>query len=222
MNEAVLSLEKVDAKKQISFYTVTKRIFDIICALFGIIILIPIAIIIKIVTLLSGDLSSIFYTQDRYGINGKIFKLYKFRSMINNADEALEKLLKDDKKAADEYKKNKKLKNDPRITKIGKIIRKTSIDELPQFFNILKGDMTMIGNRPYLPREKEDMGEYFDIVLSSKPGLTGYWQVSGRSNTTFDSRLKLERYYSENKGFKMDLKIFFKTFSVVLGTKGSE
>ena len=221
MNEAVIALEQSKIKT-VSFYRITKRSFDIMCAVIGLIFLIPIIVIIKLITLLSGDTKSIFFTQKRFGQNGKIFKLYKFRSMVPNADEVLEKLLKEDKKAAQEYKKNKKLKNDPRITKVGKIIRKASIDELPQLLNVLKGDMSMIGNRPYLPREKEDMGEYYNDVLSTKPGLTGYWQVSGRSDTTFKKRLELEKYYSEHAGIKMDLRIFFKTFSVVLGCKGSE
>lgn len=132
------------------------------------------------------------------------------------------KLLKENKKIAEEYNKNKKLKDDPRITKAGKFIRKYSIDELPQLINILKGDMTFIGNRPYLPREKEDMDKYYEDIIKTKPGLTGYWQVSGRSNTTFKKRLELERYYSNNKSLKLDIKIFFLTFSVVLLGKGAE
>ena len=142
--------------------------------------------------------------------------------MVPNADEVLAKLLKEDKEAAKEYKINKKLENDPRITKMGKILRKTSIDELPQLINVLKGDMSLIGNRPYLPREKEDMGDYYNDILKTKPGLTGYWQVSGRSNTTFEERLKLEKYYSNHSSLKLDIKIFFKTFKVVLLHKGSK
>ena len=114
-----------------------------------------------------------------------------------------------------EYKTNKKLKNDPRITKIGKIIRHCSIDEMPQFINIFKGNMSLIGNRPYLPREKDDMGMYYTHIIKTKPGLTGYWQTSGRSNTTFEQRLGLESYYSNHQTFKLDIRIFFKTFSVV-------
>ena len=103
-------------------------------------------------------------------------------------------------------------------TKIGKIIRKTSIDELPQLLNIFKGDMSLIGNRPYLPREKEDMGTYFKDIVKTKPGLTGWWQVNLRSRGTFEDRLKMEKYYSERAGFKIDIKIFLKTFKVVLGS----
>jgi undecaprenyl-phosphate galactose phosphotransferase len=170
----------------------------------------------------TGDFKSIFFTQKRIGINGKEFKLFKFRTMIPNADEELKQILKENEELNDEYKKNKKLKNDPRITKIGKILRKISLDELPQVLNIFSGSMTVIGNRPYLPREKDEMGEDYDIIVSTKPGLTGYWQVNGRSNTTFKERLKLEKYYSENCSLKMDIKIFFKTFKVVFFGNGAK
>lgn len=203
-------------------YLAVKRLFDIIVSLIGIVFLIPFIIIIKISYIINKDLESIFFTQDRIGKNGKIFKLYKFRTMVPNADEVLFKLLKENKKIAEEYNKNKKLKDDPRITKAGKFIRKYSIDELPQLINILKGDMTFIGNRPYLPREKEDMDKYYEDIIKTKPGLTGYWQVSGRSNTTFKKRLELESYYSNNKSLKLDIKIFFLTFNVVLLGKGAE
>ena len=202
-------------------YFVSKRIFDIIVSLIGLIILIPTILILKIAHILSGDFKSIFFIQERIGKNGKNFKLFKFRSMVPNADEILFKALANDEELAAEYHENKKLKEDPRITKIGKFIRKCSIDEMPQFINIFLGDMSLIGNRPYLPREKEDMGKYYDEIVKTKPGLTGYWQVSGRSDISFKQRLKLEKYYSENASFKLDIKIFFKTFSVVLFGKGA-
>ena len=206
----------------IYLYIGIKRIFDILFSLIGVILMIPIAIIVKIAYMCTGDFKSIFFAQKRIGKNGKEFKFYKFRSMVPNADEILFKLLKENKELAREYKINKKLKNDPRITKIGNILRKTSLDELPQFINVLIGDMSLIGNRPYLPREKEDMGEYFHDIVKTKPGLTGYWQVSGRSNTTFERRLELEKYYSNNCSLSMDIGIFFKTFKVVLNGKDAE
>ena len=126
------------------------------------------------------------------------------------------------KEFAKKYKKKMKIDNDPRITKVGKFIRKLSIDEMPQFVNVLLGDMHMIGNRPYLPREKEDMGEYFNEIVSSKPGITGYWQTAGRNDVDFANRLKLESYYSKNMCLAMDIKIFFKTFSVVLCGRGAK
>ena len=203
-------------------YKIFKRLFDIAVSLIGLLLLIPLTIIIKIAYMLSGDFTKVIFTQDRIGLNGKHFKFYKFRSMVPNADEALKKLLAENEDLRKEYELNKKLKNDPRITKIGKLIRKCSIDEIPQFLNILKGDMSLIGNRPYLLREKEDMGNYYNDILKTKPGLTGYWQVSGRSDTTFEERLILEKYYSNHNSLRLDIKIFFKTFSVVLLHKGSK
>ena len=217
-----LTYDNVKIKSKKYIYRIIKRLFDIILSLIGLLFLIPVAVVIKIAYVLTGDFKSIFFTQKRIGKYGKEFRFYKFRSMIPNADEVLEKTLEMDKVLAEEYHVNKKLKNDPRITKIGKIIRKTSLDELPQLINILLGQMSFVGNRPYLPREKEDMGNYFNDIVKTKPGLTGYWQVSGRSNTTFKERLKLESYYSNHAGLRIDTKIFFKTFAVVLLKKGAK
>ena len=227
MNELEYSIESVSARSislsiKRNLYLFIKRGFDIVLSLIGVVFLIPISVIIKIAYILDKDYNSIFYTQDRIGKNGKIFRLYKYRSMIPNADDELKRILKKNKRLAKEYRINKKLRKDPRITKIGRIIRRLSVDELPQIINILKGDMSFIGNRPYLPREIEDMGQYYDDIVKTKPGLTGYWQVSGRSDVTFDYRLKLEKYYSNYCGLKMDIKIFFKTFKAVFGGKGAK
>ena len=203
-------------------YLTLKRSFDIFVSLIGLIFLLPVALVVKIAYMLTGDFKSIFFAQDRIGKNGKTFKIFKFRTMVPNADEVLFRTLELDKILAEEYKENKKLKDDPRITKAGKVIRRYSIDELPQLINIFLGDMSLIGNRPYLPREKKDMGDSFDTIVSTKPGLTGYWQVSGRSDVTFKKRLELESYYSNNSGVRLDIKIFFKTFSAVIGTKGAK
>ena len=203
-------------------YFGVKRLFDILIALIGCLFLLPIILIVKISYLLHKDFDSIFFRQKRIGKNGKEFNLYKFRSMVPNADEVLKELLKNDEAARKEYKVNKKLKNDPRVTSMGKILRVTSLDELPQFINIFKGEMSLIGNRPYLPREKKDMGLYYNDIIKTKPGLSGLWQVMGRSNTTFEERLKLEQYYSNNFGFRIDIKIFFKTFGVVIKNKGAK
>lgn len=203
-------------------YLCLKRLIDIIAGIIGLLILLPIALVIKIISMCNGDFHRIIFVQKRIGKNGKEFDFYKFRSMVPNADEILFKLMKENEEIRKEYQENKKLKEDPRITKVGKFIRRFSIDELPQLINVLKGDMTLIGNRPYLPREKDDMGKYFNDIVKTKPGITGYWQVSGRSDVTFIKRLKLEQYYSNNAGFKMDLSIFFKTFKVVLFGKGAE
>ena len=203
------------------FYFAFKRIFDLVISFIGLILLLPLLLFVKICYILSGDFHSIFFVQNRIGKNGKEFKLFKFRTMVPGADEALFQILSNDRELAREYKINKKLKNDPRITNVGKFLRKASFDELPQLINVFLGDMSMIGNRPYLPREREDMGFFYDEIVKIKPGITGYWQVSGRSDTTFDRRLELEMFYSNNYSFRLDLYIFLKTFMVVFGMKTS-
>ena len=202
-------------------YLFIKRLFDIIVAMIGIIFLIPIMLVVKIMNVINKDFDSIFFTQERIGKDGKLFKFYKFRSMVPNADEILTQTLKIDKIAEEEYKINKKLKNDPRITKAGKFLRKTSLDELPQFINVLKGDMSLIGNRPYLLIEKEDMIDFYNDIVKTKPGLTGYWQVNGRSNTTYEERMEMELYYVDNCSLWLDIKIFFKTFITVFKKEGA-
>ena len=204
------------------FYLTIKRLFDICMSLFGILFLIPIAVVIKISYMLNKDFSSIFYSQTRIGKDGKEFKLYKFRSMIPNADEVLKELMDTNTDIFNEYSKNKKLKNDPRVTKVGKFIRKTSLDEFPQFINVFKGDMSIIGNRPYLPREKKDMGSYYDDIVKTKCGIVSYWAIHGRSDVSFERRLELEQYYSNHQSLGLDVKIFIKAFSVVLFKKGAE
>lgn len=212
MKENYVTIEFILSR---SMYNVVKRIFDIVVSLISLILLSPILLIIAIAIRLEDGGKAIL-VQDRIGLNGKLFKFYKFRSMIKDADKVLFELLESDEQLALEYKINKKLVNDPRITKIGKFIRKTSLDELPQLINILKGDMSFVGNRPYLPREIDDMQPYYESIVKSKPGLTGLWQVSGRSNLTFKNRCKIEANYSEKMSLSLDIKIFFKTFAVIL------
>ena len=202
-------------------YRTFKRFIDICAGLVGCLILIPLTIFVKVISILNGDFDSIFFKQKRIGKNGKTFNMYKFRSMIPNADEVLKQYLKENKEAAKEYKKWKKLKNDPRITKIGKFLRKTSLDEVPQFINLLKGDMSLIGNRPYLPREIEDMGESYHYIILTRPGLTGLWQCTLRSNATFEERLKLESYYSTHVYPSVDFKILIKTVKTVIKKAGA-
>lgn len=157
----------------------------------------------------------------RIGKGGKPFKFYKFRTMVPDAERILHEELFKDPAILAEYQQNKKLKNDPRITKMGKFLRKTSLDEFPQFINVLKGDMSIIGNRPYMVSEKEDMGEYFDDIVSTKCGIVSWWAVSGRSGLNFQERLVLEQWYSQNMSIKTDLKIFLMAFRCVLGQKGA-
>ena len=185
------------------------------------ILIIPITIVIWIANKAVKDKGPIFYTQERIGKNGKIFKMYKFRSMVMGADEKLKKYLEENEDAKNEYKKYKKLKNDPRVTKIGKFIRETSLDEFPQFINVLKGDMSLVGPRPYLPREKEDIKEVFNYITFCKPGITGLWQTSGRNYTTFKDRLNLDMKYYHNHTLKTDIKILYKTVEIVIKRQGA-
>lgn len=200
---------------------VVSRGIDIVGALCGIAILLPIVIGVWIANIITKNRGPIFYNTERIGKDGKTFKMYKFRSMVVGADEILKEYLANNPEARKEYKKYKKLKKDPRITKVGEFIRKTSLDEFPQFINVLKGDMSLVGPRPYLPREKEDMGSFFNDIVKTKPGLTGYWQVSDRSDVTFLHRLKLEQYYSNNRSLKLDIKILFKTVKAVIFGHGA-
>lgn len=201
---------------------VVKRFIDICAGLAGMCVLIPLTIILYIVKIMDKDKGPLFFSQDRIGKDGKLFKMYKFRTMVVGADEKLEKILREDEEARKEYEKNKKLKNDPRITKIGKFLRSTSLDEFPQFINVLKGDMSLVGPRPYLPREEEDMGYYYYYITKCKPGITGLWQVSGRSELSFDERLDLDlEYYREDVGVLSELGLVAKTVEKTLKREGA-
>ena len=202
------------------FYFFVKRLFDIVFSLLGIILLIPIGIIVKIAYVCSGDRYSILYAQPRIGKNGKVFKIIKFRSMVPDAEQILIELMKDDKKIAKEYSENKKLVNDPRITKVGKIIRRWSIDEMPQFLNVFWGSMSLIGNRPYLLSEKKEMGKYYKQIVKTRPGITGLWQISGHNEVSFKSRLELEATYADLACFSLDAHIFWRTVRAVFGGNG--
>ena len=199
-----------------------KRIMDIIGSLVGIVILIPLTVIVKLINVLNKDYGPIFYSQERIGQYGEVFKMYKFRSMVLGAEEKLNQLLENDEEAREEYEIYKKLKNDPRITPIGKILRKTSLDEFPQFINVLQGNMSIVGPRAYLPVEKEDMGEKYQIIISHKPGITGLWQVNGRSDVPFEERLDMDVEYHKNNSLLVDMKILIKTFFIVLKKNGAE
>lgn len=207
-------------------YACVKRLSDILIGLVGIIILIPLTLIIKLVYICTGDFYPIFYTQERIGKNGKVFKIIKYRSMVPNADEALKKLLKQ-KKYREQWEEYQKIDDDPRITKVGKFIRKGSIDEFPQFINVLLGQMSMVGPRPLIPGElKEHGGKAKDIekYQSIKPGVTGYWAMRIRSDKSsdYDERLKLEYFYIDNHSFALDTKILFRTISAVLHQQGAK
>ena len=200
---------------------IIKRLFDILGGLLGAILLIPMTIYVKIQFLKNGDKESIFFTQERIGYKGKLFKMIKYRSMVPNAEEVLEQMMEENPEIREEYEQNKKLEDDPRVTEIGKKIRRSSIDELPQLLNVLKGDMSLVGPRPYLPREKEDMGKYYKTIVSCKPGLTGMWQTHGRSEAPFPQRLRFDDYYYRNWSIWLDLTILTKTFKTVNSSTGA-
>ena len=141
--------------------------------------------------------------------------------MVVGADDALAKYLAENIEAREEYRKYKKLKNDPRITKVGNFLRKTSLDEFPQLINVLTGKMSLVGPRPYLPREIEDMGIYYDMIIDVKPGITGYWQIQGRNGVTFEDRLEMDREYISKRSLWLDFKLLIKTFLQVMKKEGA-
>ncbi|WP_456460213.1 sugar transferase [Desulfurobacterium sp.] len=199
-----------------------KRSFDIVFSVFAILITLPIMIPIAIAIKLT-DRGSIFFGHNRVGYKGELFKVLKFRSMYPDAEERLKKILEEDPEARKEWERTFKLKNDPRVTPIGKILRKTSLDELPQFFNVLRGDMSVVGPRPVVEEELrkyyKDKAKYY---LSVKPGVTGYWQVEGRSDVdNYEERVNMDVWYVQNQSFLLDIKIILKTIWVMLTGKGA-
>ena len=214
--------EKVEVRKVL--YKVVKRLIDILGGLVGGVLLIPITVAIYIARkILKEDDGPMFYEQLRLGKDGKHFKLYKYRSMIIGADEILKEYLANNEEARIEFEKNQKLRNDPRITKLGNFLRKTSLDEFPQFINILKGDMSLVGTRPPTIDEFEKYESHHKRRLSMKPGITGKWQVSGRSNIkNFEDVVKLDCEYIDEWSPILDIQILIKTVGVVLTHKGAE
>ncbi|GAA0109159.1 sugar transferase [Clostridium tertium] len=206
---------QVERQKNI-LYEVSKRTLDFMGSFLGLVILSPILLIVAILIKLESKGPAIF-SQSRIGLNGKEFKMYKFRSMVQNAEELKEKLAKKNEMSGPMFK----MKNDPRVTKVGKFIRKTSIDELPQLLNVLKGDMTLVGPRPSLPREVEKFESWMLKRLEVKPGLTCYWQVSGRNNIDFYEWMKLDLKYVDERDFWLDIKLIFKTVGVLFGDKNA-
>ena len=218
VNNEIKEDTKVVYKAKFKIYYIFKRLSDIVCSLLGLIVLSPAFLIIAILIKVDSK-GKVIFKHKRIGKNGKIIYLWKFRSMVSNAKEIMDNWSKERK---EEFEKNYKLDDDERITKIGKFLRKTSLDELPQIINILKGDMSIIGPRPVVEKELEKFGDYKDKFLSVKPGLTGYWAVNGRSDTNYEERVQLEIYYVDHCSLWMDIKCFFKTIKVVLLGKGAK
>lgn len=214
--------------KKSGFYEFVKRIIDLLFAILLIVIFSPVMLTIAIAIKLDSNGPVLADTPERVGKGGELFKMYKFRSMVENAHE----LLRESPKYSNLYENYKKgsykLKNDPRVTKVGRFIRKHSLDEVPQFFNILKGNMSLVGPRAYYPDELKDQQKKYPntkeavkVVLSIKPGITGYWQVSGRSEINFDKRIEMDAMYVRKRSVIYDLWIILKTPWVVISGKGA-
>jgi Undecaprenyl-phosphate galactose phosphotransferase WbaP len=197
-----------------------KRCFDLVVSVLSIPFFIPLILIIGAAIRLETP-GPVIYAHERIGRNGRPFLCYKFRTMHRDAEERLKVILDSNEKLRDEWEKSWKLKEDPRVTRIGRLLRKTSLDELPQIWNVIKGEMSLVGPRPYLPRELREVGENYSIISSIKPGITGLWQVSGRSNTGYDYRIKLDTWYVMNWSLWFDVVIIFKTIMVVLKGEGA-
>lgn len=198
-----------------SFYLMVKRSIDITAAGAGLICLAPFLLLLSLLILVEDPKGRVFFSQVRIGKDQKPFRIYKFRSMISNAEELLDNLLGQNEIRGAMFK----MKDDPRITRVGRFMRKTSLDELPQLFNVLKGDMSLVGPRPPLVREVAEYTEYDKQRLVVTPGCTGLWQVSGRNGLSFADMVELDLSYIDNRGFLLDMKIIFKTFKVLIGSK---
>ncbi|TYS17745.1 sugar transferase [Rossellomorea vietnamensis] len=218
-NEELVNLQSSSKVKvnNSKIYVLTKRVVDILGSLSGIILLSILFLVTAIAIKVEDPKGPVFFTQKRVGKNGKEFNMYKFRSMVSDAEEKLQELLKLNETTGAMFK----MKDDPRVTKIGRIIRKTSIDELPQLLNVLKGEMSLVGPRPPLPREVKDYTTYDLQRLLVVPGCTGLWQVSGRSNIGFEEMVELDLKYIEKRSLYFDMKIIFKTSLILLGSKGA-
>lgn len=196
-----------------------KRLFDIVVSIISLPLLLLIGIIAIVIRLETPGPT--IYAHERIGKKGKTFRCYKFRTMYRDAEERLKEILDTNEEIRNEWLENWKLKDDPRITKAGRFLRKTSLDELPQIFNVIKGEMSLVGPRPYLLREKADIGENLHIICNAKPGITGLWQVSGRSDTGYKYRVKLDSWYIMNWSLWLDIAIIFKTIRVVVKMEGA-
>lgn len=212
---AVKKIKEISEKR--IFYKTAKRVLDIIFSLIGMVLLSPVFLIIAVIIKLDSK-GPVFFVHGRIGEKGKPIGIYKFRTMVNNAEDLIKKFTPEQK---EEFERSYKLENDPRITKIGSFLRKTSLDELPQILNILKGELSIIGPRPIIQAELDKYEDNKEKFLSVKPGLTGYWAANGRSDTSYEERMQMELYYVDNMSFKLDVKIFFKTIFAVIKKEGA-
>ena len=210
-----VEFDNIDENKK-RIYEISKRAIDIIGAGSGLLLLSPVIVIVACAIKFTSK-GPIFFSQKRVGKNGELFDMYKFRSMVVNAEELKEKLAHQNEMSGPMFK----MKDDPRVTKVGKFIRKTSLDELPQLWNVLKGDMSLVGPRPSLPKEVAQFEKWMYKRLSVKPGLTCFWQVSGRNNIDFEDWMKLDIKYVDERNIWIDIKLIFKTVLVLFGDKNA-
>ncbi|WP_214835945.1 sugar transferase [Exiguobacterium sp. s36] len=198
-------------------YIFLKRAVDLCGSFLGLILLSPVLILLIALIKIEDQKSPVFFSQKRVGLNGELFTMYKFRSMIQGAESQLELLMEKNETTGPMFK----MSNDPRVTKIGRFIRKTSLDELPQLWNVLKGDMSLVGPRPPLPREVLNYTSYDMQRLKVVPGCTGLWQISGRSDLGFNEMVDLDIQYINQRNIKMDVWIIFSTVKVMISSKGA-
>ncbi|WP_302623688.1 exopolysaccharide biosynthesis polyprenyl glycosylphosphotransferase [uncultured Clostridium sp.] len=208
--------EVIENERSNILYEVIKRIIDIVASFTGLILLSPLILIVSMLIKLESK-GEVIFKQKRVGLNGKEFYMYKFRSMVINAEELKEQLESQNEMSGPMFK----IKDDPRITKVGKFIRKTSIDELPQLINVIKGDMSLVGPRPSLPKEVKKFEQWMMERLEVKPGLTCIWQISGRNNIDFEDWMKLDIKYVRERSLVLDFKLIFKTIFVLFGDKNA-
>ena len=199
---------------------IVKRVFDLVCTTIGSILISPILIVLTIMVAISNK-GHVIFAHQRVGKHGVLFPCYKLQTMIPNAQEALEKYLKENPEARKEWEENFKLEHDPRVTKLGAFLRKTSLDELPQLWNVIRGDMSLVGPRPIVTKEIERYGDYFREYSMVLPGITGMWQASGRSDTTYEERVAMDTWYVRNWSVWIDLMYLFKTVKAVAFGKGA-
>ena len=192
-----------------------KRLFDIVFSLLVLILFSPVYLLLALLIALSSP-GPIFYVQKRVGKNYKLFSCIKFRTMVNNADEVLESIISQSPELREEFEDNFKLKQDPRVTRIGRFLRMTSLDEFPQFWNVLKGDMSVVGPRPLVTEELPRYGHRIDKVLMVRPGITGLWQVSGRNDIPYPQRVQMDAYYANCRNWWLDLWVIVKTIGVIV------
>ena len=211
------TVEQVDLGGLTPTYLVTKRCFDFLASVVGLVLLSGVFLILSILIKIDDPHGKVFYSQTRMGKDGRTFKMWKFRSMVTGADKMVDKLLKKNDVEGAMFK----IKHDPRITRVGRVIRKYSLDELPQLYNVLRGDMSLVGPRPPLPREVVKYTDYDRQRLAVVPGVTGLWQVSGRNELSFDEMVRLDIQYINNACVTEDLRILFKTVLVVVHPTGA-